>query len=421
MAPSLESRKLAAFRRAVSRRGSGSLDAGWTRLVRNGTPLVERIRGDRHNVLVTFVWRPPSRMSQATMYSGLAFLDPLADFREGFRLRPLGRTGIWFRSFRISRQTATTYGFAPRELPGPNDSPAKWLRYFAALEVDPHNSESMYFPKDPDDRRDVAVRFSVYRGPAAPHQRWVRDRGAPPWIEEVRRMKSRYLGTCRTVWVDRPPTYDARKGPYNLVIVFDGLIYGTSIPTPLIVQNLMAAGRIGPTVVVRVGNAPQAREEELYLNPKFAAFVAKELLPFLHRRYGLRAAASRTILAGSSAGGVASAYIAMRYPKLFGKVLAQSGAFHWSPRAKAAEPGWLIREYLHSPRLPIDFYLDAGALENGPLTPGSMTLLQSVRHFRDVLEAKGYRVHFSQFQGGHDYVSWRGTLSDGLLFLLGRN
>jgi enterochelin esterase family protein len=38
---------------------------------------------------------------------------------------------------------------------------------------------------------------------------------------------------------------------------------------------------------------------------------------------------------------------------------------------------------------------------------------------RDVLRVKGYEVHFQEFAGGHDYLSWRGTLADGLIALMG--
>jgi enterochelin esterase family protein len=36
-----------------------------------------------------------------------------------------------------------------------------------------------------------------------------------------------------------------------------------------------------------------------------------------------------------------------------------------------------------------------------------------------VLLAKGYYVHYEQFVGGHDGLSWRGALADGLIALLG--
>jgi enterochelin esterase family protein len=35
-----------------------------------------------------------------------------------------------------------------------------------------------------------------------------------------------------------------------------------------------------------------------------------------------------------------------------------------------------------------------------------------------VLLAKSYDVHFQEFAGGHDYLSWRGTLADGLILLM---
>jgi enterochelin esterase family protein len=36
-----------------------------------------------------------------------------------------------------------------------------------------------------------------------------------------------------------------------------------------------------------------------------------------------------------------------------------------------------------------------------------------------VLLAKGYEVHYQQFNSGHDYLTWRGTLADGLIALVG--
>lgn len=70
--------------------------------------------------------------------------------------------------------------------------------------------------------------------------------------------------------------------------------------------------------------------------------------------------------------------------------------------------------------MPLEFYLDIGLLEatdNAPLDEPN--LLEVNRHLKDVLQSKGYVVHYIEFSGGHDCISWQGTLSDGLIALVG--
>lgn len=40
------------------------------------------------------------------------------------------------------------------------------------------------------------------------------------------------------------------------------------------------------------------------------------------------------------------------------------------------------------------------------------------RHLYDVLRAKGYSVRHVKFAGGHDYLNWRDTFGDALVFLM---
>ncbi|MEJ7733241.1 MAG: alpha/beta hydrolase-fold protein [Polyangiaceae bacterium] len=74
-----------------------------------------------------------------------------------------------------------------------------------------------------------------------------------------------------------------------------------------------------------------------------------------------------------------------------------------------------VDRVLDAPKKPIRIYLDAGRFE----TDSSRDLLGSNRHMRDVLRAKGYTVTYAEYNGGHDYLSWRRTLADGLIALLG--
>ena len=101
----------------------------------------------------------------------------------------------------------------------------------------------------------------------------------------------------------------------------------------------------------------------------------------------------------------------MRHPEIFGNVLSQSGSFQIVPEGKME----LIRQFVEKPKLPVRFYLEAGLLETGD----SPSLLHANRHLRDVLEAKGYFVNYSDFNGRHDDICWRGSLSTGLISLLG--
>ena len=78
----------------------------------------------------------------------------------------------------------------------------------------------------------------------------------------------------------------------------------------------------------------------------------------------------------------------------------------------------MAKQFIASSKLPLKFYIDAGSFEfdsNG--TGGG--ILETSRDMRDVLLAKGYEVHYHQFVGGHDYLSWRGTFADGLMDLIG--
>ena len=65
---------------------------------------------------------------------------------------------------------------------------------------------------------------------------------------------------------------------------------------------------------------------------------------------------------------------------------------------------------------PIRFFIESGLNESGR---PSMVIVN--RHFRNVLLAKDYEiVKYDEFNGGHEYLNWRGSLADGLIALIGK-
>src|SRR5271157_349134 len=197
------------------------------------------------------------------------------------------------------------------------------------------------------------------------------------------------------------------------------------VPTPTILDNLIAAKRIPAMVALLLGNAPGARDRELTCNPAFSDFLSSELLPWAHGLYNFTADPRQTVVGGSSFGGLAATCAGLHHPEMFGNILSQSGSFFWVPPKSDSsdsdiepEPNWVAKQFIASARLPLRFYLDAGS-EEIDLSGGGRSILLTNRSLRDVLRARGYELHYQEFAGGHDYLSWRGTLADGLIALMG--
>jgi len=366
---------------------------------------------DTHNVIV--LWLP---------YAGVA--------PDEYLMERLGKTDVWYRTIKVDRRMRLAY------TPGPNAARLRPLSLgidqdaitmtAAAARPDPLNPKR--WRVDPQ-----SVDAPEYRGssilemPDAPPQPWaVRQPGVPAGQVEKRQFKSSILKNEREVAIYLPPEYFVACEALSAARRFDEEAYLTLVPTPTILDNLIAKKQIPPMVALLIGNAPDARDRELVCNPGFFRALVTELLPWAHGLYNFTSDPRQTVVAGSSAGGLAAACAGLWHPETFGNVLAQSGAFHLTPpssngsTATSSEPNWIARQFISSPRKSIRFYLDAGSAEFNA-TGGADSILFCTRTLRDVLRAKGYEVHYQEFVGGHDYLSWRGTLADGLIALMGNS
>jgi enterochelin esterase-like enzyme len=204
------------------------------------------------------------------------------------------------------------------------------------------------------------------------------------------------------------------------MLLLDGWAYTQFVPTPLILDNLIAARQVPPLVVVLLDtlDTETTRLRELSCSASFRDFVCDELVPWVRQHYHISADPTRAVVAGSSHGGLAAAYLGLELPMLFGNVLSQSGSFPWRPE-DAVEDEWLSCQYALTDRVALRFYLDVGLLETWPSPQGGPSWLVANRHMRTVLQAKGYVVTYAEYNGGHDYLCWRGTLADGITALLG--
>jgi enterochelin esterase family protein len=421
-----ESPRMKALHDAVKAGDRDAVAKFWTDAKTNGAPFIEPLAGDDKKMLVTFIWQgDDATQNVMVIWAPFSFQWP-----EDYMMIRLGQTDVWYKTLRIDRRERFIYRLAPNApvmhasqvLPGGD----LFSMLAASGQVDPFNPKHwLASPEDPDPPRyqgDSAVEM-----PDAPPQPWVAHRdGVPTGRVEKHQFASALLKNEREVAIYTPPGYSRSAQPYELVVLFDEKSYLNEIPAPTILDNLIAEKRIPPTVAILIDNVPGGRTRELTCNPTFADFLNFELVAWVRRSYNVTTDPRETVVGGLSLGGLAAGYAGLRHPETFGNVLSQSGSFWWTPSPSDkpddldpnAEPEWMTKQFIGSPRLPLRFYMDAGSDELDLSGHGSAILLPT-RNLRDVLLAKGYEVHYQEFAGGHDFLSWRGTLADGLILLLG--
>jgi enterochelin esterase-like enzyme len=397
--------------------GNRSTESFWRRVTESGTPLVEPIDGDAKRTRVTFLWRATAQ-TRNVMVLGSFTVGPSTDYA----MTRLLDTDVWYLTVRMPSGSRFAYSLSPND-PQTLDPPRAAQRS-ATVQGDPLNPRRWGCSQPTATRWDCQ---SMAELPGAPVQPWIaRNDKLPAGHVEKHKIASQLLNNERNLSVYTPPDYRAGSGPYALLVLFDESAYLTSVPTPVILDNLLAAGKIPPTVAVLIANPSQdSRGKELPPNPLFADFLATELLPWIHARYSVTSDPKLTTVGGSSYGGIAATYAGLRHSEIFGNVLCQSGSFWWAPdhgvgpdADATTETGWLAKEFIKSPKLPLRFWMDAGVFEVDSRGSGG-GILEPSRHMRDVLLAKGYEVQYRQFNSGHDYLNWRGTLADGLIALIG--
>ncbi|MFW9799859.1 MAG: alpha/beta hydrolase-fold protein [Candidatus Thorarchaeota archaeon] len=413
----LVSPKLRLLRQELDGGNMDALEAFWQEVASQGTPLIEPIEGDQTQSLVTFLWRADRELN------GVAVISLLTGLVDNKLTRMLD-TDLWYGTWKAANDLRATYQFEPIDPEVQPVDEEDMLARFSRYRHDPLNPLTFVFERDEEDPSGFELIRSVLELPEAVSQAWIEPRDeVPKGKVELHRFRSEILNNERRVWVYTPPGYSTDENePYGMVVLFDGLAYVDYVPTPTILDNMIDADLVPPMVAVFPDSLDmETRIRELVLHSPFNDFLVKELVPWVRANFHVSDNPKNVVVGGSSAGGLAAAFAALEHPEVFGNVLSQSGAFSFS---RPGEEGheWLTRQFAAREKLPLRFHLDAGSLETKSLRPmgDAPNLILANRNLRDTLKEKGYNVRHHEFSGGHDYISWRGTFSDGLQYLIGR-
>jgi enterochelin esterase family protein len=386
----------------------------WKRIKEQGTPLVEEFESDSQDRIVTFLWQTSGGTKSVALVSQMTKPTTCPMTR-------LLDTDLWYITLQLPANLRATYWFLPSDLPASAKGAFDATR--ADYRSDPFNPKVFAFFDDKEDPTGLKMTHSVLELPNAAPQPWIEPQGyVSKGKVQLHQLQSRILGNERRVWVYSPAKYTAGLGqPYPLLVLFDGWAYARLIPTFTILDNLVAARVIPPVVVMLLDSLDaETRSRELVFYKPFNDFLVTEFLPWALTQYAISTDPSQRIIGGSGTGGLAAAYAALEHPDVFGSVLSQSGAFTLLPKGEP-ESSWLARQFFEREKLPLKFYLSVGTLEanNFRELRGRPSTLAENRRMYEALRAKHYKVHYTEFSGGHDYINWQGMLAEGLMALLG--
>ena len=288
-------------------------------------------------------------------------------------------SGLWAYSFSLPKDAYLEYAFLDERTRGRLPDPLN--PNFIDTGVDDNFNQFFYMPKAKPSPL-AQSRKGAPRGTVTRHE--------VPTLENA-------VGAKRTVHLYQPPV----DGPVPLVIVYDGTDYLRRGKINVIVDNLIAQKRIRPFAMALIQNGGQARVLEYSCSEATLAFLIESVFPLAKENLWLISPDQAPYgVIGASLGGLMALYTGLRLPKLFQKVLSQSGAFG-TPEYRYA----IVDLIRYAPRPDIQVWMDTGKFE---------WLLEGNHKMFALLKKQGYWVKMREFAGGHNYTSWRNDIFHGL-------
>ena len=146
--------------------------------------------------------------------------------------------------------------------------------------------------------------------------------------------------------------------------------------------------------------------------------LVEELKPFIDAHYRTKRDASHTGLGGSSLGGLASLYLSLKYPNVFGRAAVVSPSV-WFANKQIVHYVEALRKKTN-----IRLWIDIGTKE-GRTPEEAQQTVNDARLLRDTLVKRGWRVgkdldYFEAEGAEHNEAAWAARFESILTFLFPR-
>lgn len=385
----------------------------WKHIKTTGTPYVEPI--DDYHSRVIFLLRGAKH--NARLIGG-----PSNDHEWLTRLKG---SDIWFKesivdnrfigSYRFAIDVPNLEGYLSHECPHLNshlkESRTQRRAILQVEQLDPYNPTTFQTKHNPAFRNENI--FSLKDAPSYVNPQEFATYGAPPLISYD--LNSKILNTTRTIQIYRSGQMSHTQNPITL-IVFDGVQYAQMLELHKALDILVQQNKLPAIQVVFVGHPSEAlRPQELTPNSSYSEFFKYELLPFLDTKLASPRDKQNTVIAGSSLGGLSSAYLALQFPEEISHVIPLSGSFWWKEQASDKDLGilkWIKTHQSSVQQHPQQWFISANTYESS--RNNGLSILETSPQVAQKLKDLGHHMHDQSYVGGHSYAVWQVALQDAL-------
>ncbi len=151
---------------------------------------------------------------------------------------------------------------------------------------------------------------------------------------------------------------------------------------------------------------PRDRMREYGMDPAYADFVAKTVVPLVEKKFpGTGGDREHRALIGPSLGGLITLYTALRHPDVFRNAASQSGSLWF----KEGELVKLLGRPVKDQAKVLNLFMDVGTYE-----PEEMMTFN--RQGFTAAKKAGHSVIYTEYPSTHDWMSWRNRLQETLRY-----
>lgn len=403
-------------------------DHWWERLKTEGSPFLKT--QDR----VQFLWRDPQGDEHSSdTVCVILDVNSITDHHTWTPkcLQRVAGTDVWFAELDINPQWRGSYSFIPlkaHQLPevvkqqGDDSVQAQrdwWVSVAAQQIFDPLNSLPVL-------RSGWGVSSALHMPNAPKEVGWEAwDKGDLPRVSRDAIKTFHWVSESLINHRDCQ-LFSTAKGKAPLVILLDGQKWGAGSGCLSVLDFLTDQKQLPPAHYLLVPSIDsKTRWQELSCYRPFWDAIHSELLPDVAQYLNHTACStSEYLVAGQSLGGLSSLYAGLTFPKRYRKVISLSGSYWW-PEVNRMHASHLEEALSNSP--PKGGL--AERLESKTLDAAHLSVYQTVGsgeadmcfyndQMLNALNNSGADVCYHVFCGGHDWLSWRSGLVEGLRYLL---